>query len=208
MSDSLAMWQQAGILILSSAGFSKLFTIIFEKNIGHKYEKEIKRLESELEQKNFRHSTVFIKTEESISGVYERLIKVMDILEDHTFLMAADDDRERKKERVKKLNDAFNNFYDFYRPRKIYIRKSTQEKTQALMETSISLLRTFDMSNTLRNTKPLTPAGLEAQEKLDVKFEKLQNQITPLLSALQDDFQSILGFPKEESKFPKEESKK
>ena len=121
----------------------------------------------------------------------------MDILEDHTYLMAADDDVESKRERVKKLNEAFNTFYEFYRPRKIYISKSTQKKTEELMSTSISLLRAFDMGNNLRKNQPLTPAGLEAQERLDTKFEGLQNKITPLLSALQDEFQNILGFPKE-----------
>jgi hypothetical protein len=158
--------------------------------------KQTSRLDAELQQQNFRHSTVFVKTEESIAGIYARLLKLLDIVEDHTFLMAADNDETKKQARLKELNETYNEFFNYYRPRKIYLRKSTAKKTMELINNTNSILSTSYRANTLR-ARPLTAAGQEQVERLDLRFEELQNKITPLLLTLEDEFQDVLGFPKE-----------
>jgi hypothetical protein len=189
---------QTILLILTALGSSGLFSFLFQESIKTKYQAIIARLESELAQQNFRHSTVFVKTEESISQIYEKLLRVLDILEDHTWLMAAERDAAKNQERLKALNDAFNDFYKYYRPKKIYLRKSTQNQIKELMNTAIELLRAFQMGDMLRSNQPLTPAGQARQEKLDLKFEELHNKISPLLLALEEEFQEVLGFPKDQ----------
>ena len=55
------------------------------------------------------------------------------------------------------------------------------------------------MGDMFRSNQPLTPAGQAQQEKLDLKFEELQNKISPLLLELEAEFQEVLGFPKEQT---------
>lgn len=43
----------------------------------------------------------------------------------------------------------------------------------------------------------VTPAGQEQLHKLDAKFDELQSKVSPLLISLEDEFQDVLGFPKE-----------
>jgi hypothetical protein len=182
--------------LITSLGGSGLLTWYLQTRIKHKYETAIKRLESELEQQNFRHSTVFIKTEENISLIYEKLLKVLDALEDYTKIMK-EADKPKAMAQIKILNEAFTGFYQIYHPKKIYIRKKTRNQINDLMNTAISLLRAYNMGEQLRAYGELTPAGQEQLNKLDAKFDELQNKVSPLLISLEDEFQDVLGFPKE-----------
>jgi hypothetical protein len=154
-----------------------------------------KKLESELEQQNFRHSTVFVKTEENISLIYEKLLKVLDALEDYTKIMKVADKPEALAQ-IKILNDAITEFYKIYHPKKIYVRKETRNQINDLMNTAISLLRAYNMGEQLRAYGDLTPAGQEQLDKLDAKFDILQSKVSPLLLSLEDEFQDVLGCPK------------
>src|ERR1039458_6449323 len=87
------------LLILTALGSSGVFSFLFQESIKTNYQAIIARLKSELSQQNFRHLTVFVKTEESISQIYEKLLSVLDILEDHTWLMVAERDPARSEER-------------------------------------------------------------------------------------------------------------
>jgi hypothetical protein len=182
---------------LGTFGGSTLVSLCIQEYVKHKYQKTISRLEAELSQQNFRHSTVFVKTEQSISGIYERLLKLLDVLEDHTYLMAGDEDNEKKIARIAELNAANKEFYSFYRPRVIYLRKSTQRKTMEIMSNTKNLLSTFNRVDILRNMQPRNAEGQEQVERMDLRFEELQNKVYPLLLALEDEFRDVLGFPKE-----------
>ena len=182
--------------LITSLGSGGLLTWYLQTRIKHKYEAAIKMLESELEQQNFRHSTVFVKTEENISSIYEKLLKVLDALEDYTKIMK-DADKTEALAQIKVLNEAFTEFYKIYHPKKIYIRKRTRDQINDLMNTAISLLRAYNMGEQLRAYGNLTPAGQEQLDKLDAKFAGLQSKVSPLLISLEDEFQDVLGFPKE-----------
>lgn len=182
--------------LITGLGSSGLLTWYLQARIKHKYEAAIKKLESELEQQNFRHSTVFVKTEENISLIYEKLLKVLDALEDYTKIMK-DADKPQALAQIKILNDAITDFYKIYHPKKIYVRKKTRNQINDLMNTAISLLRAYNMGEQLRACGDLTPAGQEQLHKLDAKFDMLQSKVSPLLLSLEDEFQEVLGFPKE-----------
>jgi hypothetical protein len=184
--------------LITSLGSGGLLTWYLQTRLKHKYEAAIKKLESELEQQNFRHSTVFVKTEENISSIYEKLLRVLDVLEDYTKIMK-DADKPAALAQIKILNDAITDFYQIYHPKKIYIRKKTRNQINDLMNTAISLLRAYNMGEQLRAYGELTPAGQQQLDKLDAKFDELQSKVSPLLISLEDEFQDALGFPKGKS---------
>jgi hypothetical protein len=182
--------------LITSLGSGGLLTWYLQTRIKHKYETAIKKLEAELEQQNFRHSTVFVKTEESIFSIYEKLLIILGVLEDYTKIMK-DADKPKALAQIKLLNDAFTEFYKIYHPKKIYLKKNTRIKINDLMDTAISLLRAYNMGEQLRAYGNLTPAGQEQLDKIDAKFDALQGRVSPLLLRLEDEFQDVLGFPKE-----------
>ena len=173
-------------------------TWYIQTRIKHKYEAAVKRLESELEQQNFRHSTVFLKTEQNISTIYAKLLKVLDALEDYTKIMR-DTDKQGALAQVKLLDAAISDFYLAYHPNKIYLRKKTRLQVNELMNTATDLLLAYNMGEKLRayGRHGMTPEGERSLERLDAKYDKLSSQISPLLIALEDEFQDVLGFPKE-----------
>src|ERR1039458_9618126 len=172
-----------------------LLNLYLQARIQHRYEKAIKRLEAELAQQNFRYSKVFETTEKTIATIYARLLSVLSAVEDYTRLMQGSHDSRRQLDMIKVLNEAFDEFYKYYHPNKIYIPKQIANQINEFLNVVVILLRKHRMANTLAGLQSKSKEGADAQERLDTQIADLEKTISPLLLALEDAFQSILGFP-------------
>ena len=186
---------------LSVVGVNSLLAWFIQLYFKLQTDKEIKRLEAELSRQHFTYSRVFVTTEETISTLYAKTLCLLDALEDYTRLLY-DNDPSKIKEQMKVLDVAISDFYAYYRPRKIYLRKGTHALINELGDTVISLLRTHNMGKQRRSfgEQGLSNSMLKSITRNDEKLEALEYKVSPLLRKLEDDFQEILGFPIEVKK--------
>jgi hypothetical protein len=183
---------------LSLVGVNGLLTWFIQLYFKLQTDKEIKRLEAELSRQHFTYSQVFVTTEQTISTLYAKTLNLLDALEDYTKLLN-DNDPDKIKEQIKILDAAITDFYTYYRPRKIYLRKGTHKLIDELDDTVISLLRTHNMGVRMRSFSEhgMSEHMLTSITKNDEKLEALERKVSPLLRKLEGDFQEILGFPSE-----------
>ena len=197
---------------LSSIGVNGLLVWFVQLYFKHQTDKEIqrieadhqrdiKRLEAELSRQHFTYSKVFVTTEETIASLYAKTLCLLDALEDYTRLLY-ENDKSKIMDQMKVLDAAISDFYAYYRPKKIYLRKGTHVLINDLGDTVISLLRTHNMGKQMRSfgEHGLSESMQNSITRNDQKLEALELKVNPLLRKLEDDFQEILGFPIEVKK--------
>ena len=165
-----------------------------EAAIRHEYEARIENLRSQFTQQNFRFSKVFETTEVTIAKLYGLLLPVLDSAEDYTVLMQSRSSKE-KLEKLSEFSQRCNTFYDAFRPNRIYVPKTTADQILELMGNTVKLVQRFNMSEQLAKMQPLSNEGQASLERIEKQMETLKDSVSPLLRALEMDFQRILGFP-------------
>lgn len=189
-------------IILTSALVNGVFVLIIQSWIKNTFAKELETHRDNLSrltaQNNFRFSHVFVKTEETIADIYRKLLAVLDASEDATNLLPPPTP-EQNVQRIQKLQIASDNFYEAYRPNKIYIPKKTAKRIQEFYYQISDIVRKHLRAEMIVNTPP-TASREHLLKKFNTEITKLKNEVPSLLSALEDDFQVILGFPIDEKK--------
>jgi len=97
-----------------------------------------------------------------------------------------------RTELAKILQTKAKEFADYYVPNKIYIPKGTADKIRQFSKSLMSLASTFAVGQSMQKAQLRNVQSLDANGR---KFLTLVETVPQLLSSLEDDFQSILGFP-------------
>ena len=139
---------------------------------------------------------MFDRTADALVGVYRKLIALNKSVNDYTEPIARHGEEERA-ERGRILLSKFQEFEQEYFPNKIYIPKGTAEKIRVFNNTLHSIVLNFQMAQAVDTSRVKDPAIIEQRHQ---KLEELFAKAPDLLSALEDDFQKVLGFPIEEQK--------
>ncbi len=168
-----------------------------KSELNHKSEKELAALRTELQiaanDKNFRFSKVFEKTETVIVGVYNKLFFVKWYASECNRPPTGTD--KQVLEALDTWRTAFQAFVDYYTPNKLYIPKATTKKIEDFVaKVSTLVFTTLSVDKAVESK--LSTQDLDAQIK---NIERLNNEIPKLLTSLEDEFQKILGFPIDES---------
>jgi hypothetical protein len=189
--------------LISTAGFSGIFGLIIyfilkhwflerlKHSIRHEYKIKLETHKVELNQllaqNNFRYSQVFNKTENVIATVYKMLLELKDASEGVTGAnMVINEDR------FKVFLEKAQEFLKFYEPNKIYIPKKTAKKTKSLFHTLQDAVVKWHVAIQMSQS----PAADIAQRKgYFEKYFATTKEIPDLLSQIEVDFQTILGFP-------------
>lgn len=186
------MWQQAGILILGSAGFSKLFTFILERNLAHKYDEKIKRLESELAQNNFRFTHVFTLQAEAISELHKLILPLIQAATEH-IQSIFNPQSEGKKEAKEKFEKLSSEFHTYFNANLIFIPIETTLKINSFFKTVEMYALQNELLLSAVNVRVGSPHLDEVMERRGNTVDKLRSEISELHSSIIQDFQEILG---------------
>lgn len=147
---------------------------------------QIEKLRAELAERTFRFSHVFEHTEMTIRTVYVKLLAVLDAA------LLASPELPSKEDREKAVRAAFDKFYAFYRPNKIYIPKDSAKRIDDFCSNVSTLVYNYRKAEQLETVQLVNEKRLL---KVYTQIEDIEFAIPTLLSALEDDFQILLGFP-------------
>jgi hypothetical protein len=149
----------------------------------------IERLKSELAtsaaQRNVRFSRVFERTAETIAETYARLWAFYDAVGDYTSIVQSDDNPQADRRKV--ATEKYNQFAEYYFPRRLFFQKDTTVKIENCFRSLDHTMRRFMVEVERKGAKFDT--ALEWTNAVKV----LTHEIPPLLSMLEDDFRQNLG---------------
>ena len=169
-----------------------------KNSLNHQSELAITQLRAQLElkasERNIKLTTVFEDQAKVIVTLYGKLLPMLDAAEDYTMLIK-DSDQQNRIDKLKTFAERCNDYFDYFRPNRIYLPQTTSKQANELTGTLVKLVNKYHMTEKLLKLQPLTEPGLESLNKLDEQVEAMQASISPLLLTLETEFQKILGFP-------------
>ena len=199
-------------IILTSALVNGLFVLIIQSWIKNTFAKDLEthkgklaheseiaaiKLNAQLQIANVRFSHIFSKQAEVIVQTYQNLLPLLDATEDYTALIQSSDTKEINV-KLKALNLASDNFFAFYRPNKIYLPKTTVQMLTKFLDIIVSIIRKHTMLESMISLHSQFMG--EKTERYGNEIDELKASVTPLLLELENEFQTVLGVYKEETK--------
>lgn len=157
-------------------------------DLKRNYDVQLEKLKAELAQQHSRFSHVFEDTAATIVTNYQKLLALKDAYDNYTQML----EPASREENIKVLREKAADFFKFYQPNKIFIPKDTSAKIDKLYHALSSATMQFSMALT-ESKMPNREA--DSYGKLFNTFFETNDKIPSLLLLLEDDFQSILGFP-------------
>jgi hypothetical protein len=163
--------------------------------LKREYDREIEHLKAQLQiaaaERGFRFSHVFEQAAKTIATIYGKLLELHKAVEDYTQIMEPPGNPNRK-ELAQSLKVKSDEFFQYYRPNKIYIPKATAEKIRLFSNALHSLVLNFNMAVAVDRAQIRKPEIVESRHKA---LEELYQKVPELLASLEHDFQATLGFP-------------
>ena len=193
--------QEIIITILISTGSTTgvlflLFKVWFEKRIERTNQLQIAEFKHKLElaavERNLRFSRTYERTADTVATTYQKLLELEKAADNYTLQMPLPSPDKDRQKLLWLFQEASEDFLKYYPPNKIYLPKYTANKV-------------WEFYQMLQKTDPLNRSALEILftrsknvaylENSRKEFSERPLKLRELLSALEDDFQKILGFP-------------
>ncbi len=163
--------------------------------IKHDLEKNVIEFKHKLElaatERNLRYSKTFEQTADTIVKVYGHLINVYVAAGEYSLIMNIGD-AEAKHENSKKLSNALDEFSKHFVPNKIYIPLTTARNISDFIGVQAEVIRKQGL---LYNFSKGNLVNEQQLKKFSDDIDELQKKIPDLLTGLEIEFQTILGFP-------------
>jgi hypothetical protein len=212
--------------LITSASVSGICTFIIQAWIKSKFEKEsasrkakfekeleiqkadlkakadisLAELKHTFEVKNIKLTKVFDEQAAAIIGIYTNIRKVLNAADEYTKL-TKDLSKEEKHEKLGRLGNEIDNFYDCYLPRKIYLPLRTVERTDSYLKSLQMLLIASRKADELLAEAPLiTQDGGKKYYDLKTELDRLSTETPMLLLALEAEYRLLLGMSPDETK--------
>jgi hypothetical protein len=161
-----------------------------EANLKRDYDVQVEKLKAELARQHLRFSLVFERTEQIIADTYRKLLALKNASDDYTRQKNPD---STKRESLKSIYwTRVEEFQTHYYPNKIYIPKDTMLQIEAFLKMSIAATLQFSLAI---QDAALPNRTDESYGKVFDDFFTTSDQLPKLLGLLEDNFQTILGFP-------------
>jgi hypothetical protein len=152
------------------------------------------KLELAAAERNFRFSHVFEKTAEAIVNTYRHLGEMNESVKDYPESLGLVD--ETKTSGLRNISEEkCREFLNCFKRDRIFIPKTTAKR---ILDFTSKLSTVQRRQGWLDSFKRSPNANYEVVEEQSAKIGGQQHEIQELLTALQDEFQKILGFPMED----------
>jgi len=148
-------------------------------------------LELAAADKNLRSSHVFKDTADAIVKTYRSLVELRDLVNAYVSILGFSDEAKRK-DAAKRLDDRWDEFETFFKMNKIFIPKNAAEQTRQFCLKLSEFRRKYGW---LVKFEEAPNPRHEVWEKRSQEIDAMMYDIPKLLTALEDQFQEILGFP-------------
>lgn len=163
-------------------------------------EVEIEKLKSQLQiaasERSIKLSKVFEDQAETIAETYAKLVALITAIEHYTSIIEYEK-TPPKAERRLKVGERMGEFFDYYKPRRIYLPKETQSQIDAFVNqlhlTAVKFM--FDVEQ--YRQKPVDKAEEDTWFKT---AEFMSKESLQILGNLDLDFKKILGLAEESKK--------
>ena len=157
-------------------------------NLKRDYDLQIEKLKAGLAQQHFRFSHIFESTAKTIVAVYQKLLALKNAYENYTQML----EPLSREKNLLEVREKADDFLTFYQPNKIFIPKDTSVKIDKLYQALSTATRQFSMALIEGKSTNREP---DSYGKLFDSFFQTNDKISDLLLLLENDFQSVLGFP-------------
>jgi hypothetical protein len=184
-------------IIILLFGGNGLFTWFLQTLLSANLKEKIRRLESELQNQNFRFSHVFVKTEETLSTVYINLLDLRNATEGIRATASSKNQAESDMA-MNHFMESYRKFCQHYNPNEIYIPDGTAKDIDSLVKRFRAITVSQVSANKLEQTISPNPIQQAQNEKIYLLHGKVLEEagkIPEAMAKLKQDFQKILGFP-------------
>jgi hypothetical protein len=163
------------------------------------------KLELAATERNFRFSHVFEKTANAIEELHKRLIELNIKVNSYIIFCGAEPEPEiaLQKKAQMDVEMYWTEFSQFFMENRIFIPKTTANQIRAFTR---KLSACKQMHDWIRDYRKKDTADYDVFTKRNEELRSIVGDIPPLLEALEDDFQGILGFPDPKGELLKEKS--
>jgi len=158
-------------------------------------DKDVERFKTELQRAAFEHQVRFSRLHEKqaevVAQVYASLVQVdRDVFEYvKQFGYTADPTHEQK---IAAVEVSYKAFRDCFYPRQIYLPKATRERVKALASKLAGVAN--KMTQGLKYGKvPSSAEGEPPKDLWDEAWDQFEQDIPPLLTALEHEFERLIG---------------
>jgi hypothetical protein len=156
---------------------------------------EIVRLKAQLEvaaaERSFRYSHVVEKVADAIAATHKALVDLKNVIVAYTLFLEGQQD-DKKRELTNAVEQTRTEFETLFQKNRLYIPRDTAEKIRALVQALSAYQRKYGY---LVAAEKSGAKNLAVLEHVGDNVTKLMCDIQNLLTALEDDFQRLLGFP-------------
>jgi hypothetical protein len=176
-----------GLVILQTSGKSYLNekgkNLATKEDIG-RITSEVERVKSQFQLYQLKHSIYHQKQFEVESGVYQRLHDAVEFVNYmvHPVQFGGD---EAEGDRRQKGIEAYNDLSGFYFKNKIFLRKDTCEKVEAILEPMRKAISNYQIGRDI-------PGGKDSAEMWKSAWHSMRDDVPQLRDDLENHFRELI----------------
>lgn len=186
-----AYWQQLVGLIVAPVAVVGAIAWLLREILSQGIARDLHRYKSELELQNFEHrerfSLIHQRRAEVIATLYGKIAKTYSIAADLVGIFQQDGQSLTEKKQY--AADVFNDMSAYFFENRIFLPHETAKTSEKLVMTIKDVLIKFDTAQMDNNEYKPDQTGLWRQA-----FERLRDEVPPILSDLENEFKGLLGF--------------
>ncbi len=190
----LEFFEQVGLFGIIGLVFKSIITHWLDKDVAkyhsslqHTHNIALEKLRTDLSIRSIEHEirfrSIHEKQAEILAETYSLLYQLQEVVASYVAISESSGE-PTKKEKLKIVADASENFRTYFYPRKIFFPYATGESTSALANKLTEITNVFAIGQIIQDG---TVAYWGKTNKL------IKEEIPPLLNQLEQEFQRLLG---------------
>ncbi|AMP98678.1 hypothetical protein AY601_1765 [Pedobacter cryoconitis] len=154
------------------------------------------KLDSIKQESQVQFSHLHLERAGVIRDLYAHLVELHSAMVDYTrtFHMIYSDAEKEEVARVERFNKAFDEFKNFYLPKKLYFSKESTSQLDEILEKYWSEAYDFDSNRRFLKLDRASGEGYKIHlDKINAISERVIKEFPSIISKIKDDFRKILG---------------
>lgn len=166
-----------------------------KSQIKYEAERELEHIKAQLqidaERRSIQYSKIFQEIAETVAGVYEKVVIAKDAVGSYVSLIEWNGELSKEGKR-KIAGDALQEFFDYFKVKKIYLPHETADKVDGfvsgLYDMTIDFMYGIEKGGDERRARK----GEEV-DTWQKAHEYMKKELPPILYALEEEFRGLLG---------------
>ncbi|WP_131537884.1 hypothetical protein [Pedobacter nototheniae] len=170
--------------------------IAFTHALAQDLEAHKAKLDSIKQEAQVQFSHLHLERAGVIRDLYAQLVELHSAMVDYTrtFHMIYSDAEKEEAARIDRFNKAFNDFKNFYLPKKLYFSKESTAQLDEILEKYWSEAYDFDSNQCFLKMERGSSEGYKINlDRLNAISERVVKEFPSIISKIEDDFRKTLG---------------